>query len=346
MFTAWVDDYVKAWSSGAPGTVAELYTEGAVVRDTVAGLRLEGSTEIGAVASGPASGGALPGAVLHTIPDDGGPAAYATGVAWVNRRVLLLTVDDGDGCPGEMAVALWLNSEDRILREERYYRVDALRRCRDPEALPAGWWDTVTVPGPPQLRQTGTMVVPDLPEDQMTVWNGTPDLERLLAWAQQRFADAALPAPFPNSVTFLPQGRDAASRYGFPEVGDSMNVALAITEDQACPGGDCGQTPAWVKASTLHQFARAWLTENLWKGDREAFAEQRGMVWSDETLPRAEQAAWLAAETVAWGLMNEPYVVDARLGAPSCRVLAADFQALTGAFPDPRSCAESGDVEP
>ncbi len=39
-------------------------------------------------------------------------------------------------------------------------------------------------------------------------------------------------------------------------------------------------------------------------------------------------------------------IVDARLGAPSCQVLAADFQALTDTIPDPRSCAESAAVEP
>ena len=83
-----------------------------------------------------------------------------------------------------------------------------------------------------------------------------------------------------------------------------------------------------------------WLTENLREWDEETFAEERGMVWSDPTRPLAEQAAWLAAETVAWGLMDEPYLVDARLGAPSCQALAADFQELTGAFPDPRSCTE------
>ena len=154
-FTGWVDGYVAAWSSGEPAAVGALYAEGAVVRDTMAGLRLEGATAIGAAASGPASGGALPAAVLHTIPEDGGPAAYATGDPWVNRRVLLLTVDDGGGCPGEMAVAVWLDGEDRIVREERYHRVDALRRCSDPEALPAGWWDAVTVPGPPRIRKTG-----------------------------------------------------------------------------------------------------------------------------------------------------------------------------------------------
>jgi hypothetical protein len=38
--------------------------------------------------------------------------------------------------------------------------------------------------------------------------------------------------------------------------------------------------------------------------------------------------------------MDEPYVVDSRLGAASCEALAADFQALTGAFPDSRSCAQ------
>jgi hypothetical protein len=346
-FTAWVDEYVRAWSSGEPGTVQALYADGAVVRDTIAGLRLDGSTAISAAASGPASGGALPGAMLHTIPEDGGPAAYATGDSSVDRRVLLLTVGDGGGCPGEMAGVLWLDDAERIVREERYHRVDALRRCGDPEALPAGWWDAATVPGPPQLRQTGTLEGGPADRDSArTVWNGTPHLEQLLAWAQQRFADAALPAPVPNSVTFLPKGGDAATRYGFTEVGGSLDVALAINDDQACPDGDCAQTPAWVKASTLHQLARAWLVEHFREWDEDAFAEERAMVWSDETLPPAEQAAWRAAETIAWGLMDEPYIVDARMSAPSCQALAADFMALTSTFPDPRSCADSEDGEP
>jgi hypothetical protein len=178
------------------------------------------------------------------------------------------------------------------------------------------------------------------------VWNGTPDLEGLLAWAQQRFADAALPAPFPDSVTFLPPGADAATRYGFTEVGDAMNVALAVTEAQACPDGDCDQVPAWVKAATLHQLARVWLAKYIREWDEKNFAEERDMVWSDPTRPPAEQAAWLAAETLTWGLMDEPYLVDARLGSPSCDGLAADFRALTGAFPDPRSCAGSTDGQP
>jgi hypothetical protein len=346
-FTGWVDGYVAAWSAGEPGAVEALYGEGAVVRDTIAGLQLEGTTAIGAAASGPASGGALPGAALHTIPEDGGPAAYATGDSSIDRRVLLLTVDDGGGCPGEMAVVLWLDDEDRIVREERYHRVDAVRRCTDPDALPAGWWDTVTVPGPPPIRQTGTLE--GGPADRAsprTVWNGTPDLERLLGWGQQRFADAVLPAPFPDSVTFLPPGVDTATGYGFTDIGDTMNVALAFTQAQACPDGDCERAPAWVKAAVLHQLARVWLAENLREWDQDAFAQERGMVWSDPSLPLAEQAAWLAAETVAWGLMDEPYVTDARLGTASCESLAADFQELTGAFPDPRSCAGSSDVQP
>ena len=339
-FTGWVDGYVAAWSSGDPGAVSGLYAEGAVVRDTIAGLRVEGPTAIGTAASGPASGGALPGAVLRTIPENGGPAAYATGHFSSDWRVLLLTVADGGGCPGEMAVAVLLDDQKRIVREERYHRVDAMRRCSDPAALPEGWWDAVTVPGPPQILRTGTVNAPDDRDSPRIVWNGTPDLERLLSWAQQRFADAVLPAPFPDSVTFLPPGADAATRYGFTEVGDTGDIALAFTEEQACPDGDCGQTAAWVKAATLHQLARVWLTRNLREWGEEDFAQERGMVWSDSTLPPAEQAAWLAAETLTWGLMDEPYLVDARLGAPSCQALAADFQELAEAFPDPRSCAE------
>jgi hypothetical protein len=37
--------------------------------------------------------------------------------------------------------------------------------------------------------------------------------------------------------------------------------------------------------------------------------------------------------------MDQPYTVDARLGALTCAQLTADFQTLTNTTPDPRACA-------
>lgn len=332
----WWDEYLRAWSSGDPSAVQRFYADGAVVRDSMAGLRLQGPSAIGAAAEGPVSGGALTGAVRHTIADEGGSAFYGNGDS--DRGVQLLTVDDGSGCPGEMAVALWLDGADGlIVREERYHRVDALRRCTDPADLPTGWWDAVTVADPTGITRTGMLAVHG---EQVAIWNGTPELEQLLSWGLGRFADAVLPAPIPTSVTFLAPDGDPEARYGFVHGGDATDIAVLVTTDQACPDEECQPWPTPVKAAVLHQLARVWLAENLPQVSADEFAQERGMVWSDPGLTWAEQATELAAETLTWGLMDEPYVVDPRLGAASCESLAADFQELTGAFPDPRSCAE------
>ncbi len=332
----WWEEYLSAWSAGDPSAVQRFYADGAVVRDSMAGLHLEGPPAIGAAADGPVSGGALTGAVRHAIADEGGLAVYGNGDG--DRLVQLLTIDDGSGCPGEMAVTLWLEGEGGlIVREERYHRVDSLRRCADPADLPTGWWDAVTVPDPAGITRTGML---DVRGEQVAIWSGTPELEQLLSWGLGRFADAVLPAPIPASVTFLPPEGDPEDRYGFVHGGDATDIAVLVTTDQACPDGECQRWPTPVKQAVLHQLAHVWLTENLREWDEEDFAEERGMVWSDPGLTWAEQATELAAETLTWGLMDEPYLVDERLGAPSCQALAKDFQELTGAVPGLRSCAE------
>ena len=332
----WWDEHLRAWSAGDPAGVQAFYADEAVVRDSMTGLRLEGPAAIGAAAEGPVSGGALTGAVRHTIADEGGPAVYGNGDG--DRLVQLLTVDDGSGCPGELAVAFWLEGQrGLIVREERYHRVDALRRCTDPADLPSGWWDAVTVPDPAGITRTGML---DVRGEQVAIWNGTPELEQLLSWGLGRFADAVLPAPIPTSVTFLAPDGDPEARYGFVHGGDATDIAVLVTTDQACPDEECPRWPTAVKAAVLHQLARVWLAENLPQVSADEFAQERGMVWSDPGLTWAEQATELAAETLTWGLMDEPYLIDARLGALSCKALAADFQELTGALPDLRSCAE------
>ena len=75
----WSDEYLGAWTSGDPSAVQAFYADGAVVRDSMAGWRLEGTPAIGAAAAGPVSGGALTGAVRHTIVDEGDRRCTATG---------------------------------------------------------------------------------------------------------------------------------------------------------------------------------------------------------------------------------------------------------------------------
>lgn len=341
----WVDRYVRAWAGRDPAAVQALYAPGADLRDTVAGIRLDGPAAIAGAAALPAAAGGLPGTSLHTIPDQGGPAYYGDRIP-PQLVVLLLTVDEEGGCPGEVAVALRI-AGGTITHEERYHRVDAVRRCATAtatatasataSALPTGWWDQVTAPDPHAVTRTGTVTAQGRP---VAVWNGTGGLQRLLRWGLQRFADDALAPPLPTSVTFLPDVEDARARYGFEHGSDAGDIALPFTAADACADSVCDRWTAWTKAATLHELAHTWLTRYATAAATARFLRATGLIWSDPARPWSQQGAEVAAETLTWGLMDQPYRVDVRLGTPSCTQLAHDFLLLTGADPDPRACAE------
>ncbi len=150
-------------------------------------------------------------------------------------------------------------------------------------------------------------------------------------------------------MTFLPGGADPWARYGFVEGSSAPDVALAFPAAEACGNPECTQWPTWAKAAMLHQLAHVWIRQGPYtgpgtsaRGPNQAadFLRAHDLTWADEAQPREEQGAQVAAETIAWGLMDEPYVVDSRLGALTCEQLAADFTLLTRAPADPSACAE------
>jgi hypothetical protein len=281
--------------------------------------------------------------VLRTIREDGGPALYVNGPRSGSeprdRLVLLLTVDEGGGCPGEIAVALRLGDGGLITGEERYRRVDALRRCTDADTRPTGWWDEVSVPDPRTVTRTGAVTAQ---AQEVAIWNGSDGLEKLVGWGLQRYADAALVPPIATSVTFVPKGDDPWGRHGFAHGSKAGDVALPFTADDACGDDEaCADWPTWAKATTLHELAHLWLVRSLSEAAKAEFLQRRGLTWSDPALPWAQQGSEVAAETVAWGLMDEPSRVDLRLEGPSCQRLAEDFSLLTNAVADGRACADS-----
>jgi ATP-dependent DNA ligase len=97
----------------------------------------------------------------------------------------------------------------------------------------------------------------------------------------------------------------------------------------------------------LHELAHLALTPWPYAGhpvqkadgrSGEQFAAEHGLAWSDPAAPWQQQAGEVAAEALAWGLMDEPDQVDSRMGRPTCAALARDFTALTHTTPDPRAC--------
>ena len=303
-----------------------------------------------------AAEGGLPGAVVREFPGEGGRAYFING-AWlkgpdpVDQLVLLLDVGAEGGCPGPVAVVLDLDLENqkRITREERYHRIDAARRCLPADDRPSGWWDEARIPVTPDIRITGWL--PAQGHD-IAIWNGGPQADPIIDWARSRFTSVGLPAPEPTSVTFLPpvQG-DRWEAFGFLTGSTAPDLGLPFTGPEACPEGPPCQWPTAVRAATLHEFAHLWLAPPKYAGRAKyeftskqvaAFLAANDLTWHDPDLPWAQQGNERAAETLTWGLMDQPYTVDPRLGPLTCEQLSTDFQTLTGALPDPRACAEPG----
>jgi hypothetical protein len=143
---------------------------------------------------------------------------------------------------------------------------------------------------------------------------------------------------------------DRWEAYGFPTGSDAPDLGLPFTADEACPDVPC-RLPIEVRAATLHEFAHLYLAPSVYGGNNsydvpqghkrvEQFLATHVLTWHDPALPWGQRGNERAAETIAWGLMDQPYPVDPRLGPLTCAELTSDFQTLTTTTPDPRACAE------
>jgi hypothetical protein len=349
--------YVTAWASGQPHAIEPLYASDAIVVDSLAAVTARGRAAIAALAGRPAARGGLPAASLPDLPAGGDPAYYggapaaysngAFGEAATDAIVLFLDVA-GD-CPGRVAVQLRLDASRRIVREERFHRVDALRRCLPEDQRPHGWWEAITAPHAPPVRRTASIPVG---AKEVTIWNGTGRHDGLLRWALQRFADAGLPPRLPTSVAFLPQVPDPWRAYGFLTGSNAPDIGVPVPDPGTCAEPACSWSRA-AKHAMLHELAHLWLTPAPYLGlpiydlgrTGRPWAAAQGLARGGPELPWEQRAGERAAEILAWGLMDQADHVDARLGDPSCADLARDFRTLTQTTPDPRACPSANDSE-
>ncbi len=339
---ALVDRYVQAWSSGDPASVQPLYAPDAAVTDSLHGLTATGASSIGGLAPlSPAAGG-LRGATLQELPDQGGRAYFLAGDlaedptgAFADELVLLLTMGTTNRCPGDVAVVLHL-ADGTITAEQRYHRIDAVRRCTTRNALPGGWWDHIQVPDAVTVVRTDGVEGPNHPVD---LWNGTSGLRRMVEWALSRYETSGLDQPPTRSVTFLPDSKDCEGIYGFAHGAGFTDAAVCSGEQDACGNNSCTQWTKYAKAATLHELAHSWLDRFTDAATRTQFLTRtRTTGWLAPNQPWASQGAERAAETLTWGLMDQPYSINPAFGDPTCVQLAADFQLLTRTAPLGQSC--------
>ena len=143
-----------------------------------------------------------------------------------------------------------LDEQKRVTHEERFHRIDALRRCLPAEDLPTGWWDEARIPQTPDIRITSWV---SAPTHDIAIWNGDARVDPIVEWARTRFASLGLPPPRPSSVTFLPPvAGDRWETFGFLTGTDAPDLGLPFTGPEVCPDGPCRWSTA-IRAATLHE---------------------------------------------------------------------------------------------
>jgi hypothetical protein len=333
--------WTRVWS-GTTDDIDVLYRHDARLQDSIAGIDITGRDSVAdpAAASGTWE-------ITTVAPDD------VRGVyLFVRERddtkvleevLLVVAGQDETGCEGEMVVWLVLD-EGQVAAETRYWPIERARRCLPADELPDGWWTGRPVPpepgppeGPPEDVDTPTdpLVVGDA---TIAVYNGTPNLNRLLAWGLDRFEIAGLSPPRISSVTFTLYSDfcdDMRARYH--PTADGAELNFCFNEDHACWGEDCARFVPGSRRLVLHEYAHAWIDDTLDDNARQQYTDHVGRdAWNDSSVAWRERAVEHAADTMAWGLLDRDLIM-LHIGSPSPEQLTEGFRMLTNTDPLPRT---------
>ncbi|MDH3680883.1 MAG: hypothetical protein OEV40_13135 [Acidimicrobiia bacterium] len=333
--------WTQVWSGTADG-VGSLYHSDARLRDTIGGIDLTGRDAIADLARAAGQweittvGRDAVRGVYPLVRGRGGSGKILEEV------VLVVSGQDENGCAGEMVV--WLRLDGGLVAEEtRYWPIERARRCLPADDLPDGWWTDRPIPADPTTIQptedietpTEALVVGDA---TITVYNGTPALNRLVAWGLTRFETAELTPPTVASVTFTLYSGDCddlRARYRATPAG--AELVFCFDEETACWDDNCDNFTPGSRSLILHELAHAWMRDTIDENVEQRFIDHTGLeVWTDPRVPWDQRSIEHAAEAMTWGLMDRD-IVMVRLGYPSSDRLANGFRILTGTDPLPRT---------
>jgi hypothetical protein len=322
---AWVDDlverYAAVWAEPAPGALTGLYAADAELHGP--GSSVRGIDAVKASAAALTLDDAE--VVVAAAGNRTGPAVFVVPGRDTRHVVFLVGTAAGGEC-GVLAVSVNLNTERRIVAERRL----AAAGCGSAPT----WWRSLEMPLPVEAQVTGSVPHPD--GDDIPLINGTPELARLVEWALGRFVAAGIGAPTVESVTFapVPACRDVAGVVvendgRTPDLTQCTDAYAACRPDRS----SCRRFDRSVRFALLHELAHVWALGYLDDEVREAFLEREGLpVWRSRDVPWHLRGVEQAADTIAWGLMDERIPLT-RFGSPECAATAGAFELLTGAAP-------------
>lgn len=189
--------------------------------------------------------------------------------------------------------------------------------------LPEGWWTGLEAPAP--FIETVTGYVTTLDGSRIDIVNGSPLQIELVEWGLGRFKAAGYwRCPrWTRSHSHRPSGPNLWSHTGYASLGaETVRVDLCIGE-----GGTAD------RRTVLHELGHEWEYQNVDAPTRQAFLDLRGLeAWvpADSDMPWQEGIEQ-AAETIAWGLMDQP--IGIKIPDTATQDLAEAFRLLTGTEP-------------
>lgn len=178
---------------------------------------------------------------------------------------------------------------------------------------------------PLKVTRIETVAVPEIGEIMVLQTVDSADAEAV-DWARDRYREARLPLP-PIRVSFHSNSDPCEGTQGGYLIEDGVSrVLVCISESGSLRELELIRT-------LLHEFAHAWDVLFLTEDVREEFIELHGLeAWSHE-VPYEERGSEHAAETITWGLMDEPLLFGSLDEAMSWHVQHEGYRALTGVEP-------------
>lgn len=99
--------------------------------------------------------------------------------------------------------------------------------------------------------------------------------------------------------------------------------------DQTCEDAACTQWRPVAGHTLLHEYAHAWMRDNLDEDTRQEFLQFSGLArWDDDNDDWADKGMEQAANAIAYGLLEEP-----RYRGATCEQSLAGYRLLTGQEP-------------
>jgi hypothetical protein len=108
------------------------------------------------------------------------------------------------------------------------------------------------------------------------------------------------------------------------------NIFLCFQTDQVCDDVDCTTWTSDAGQTLLHEYSHPWMAQNLTENTQRAFMRLVGVSrWEDPDEDWDQRGVEQAANTIMFGLMNEPLSME----PAACQAFAAKFRLLTGVDP-------------